>query len=300
MNSRIRNILWCMSPFFIAFILQFVAGFMSSGMWLAVAIHNYTGSTMADLSSAFRSEESLATYMDITSFFYSSISAVVFFVMYFAVFYNKKGKYYNKAPYVTPGREPRFSLKNFSLVKVLIGSVLLVGGITILVNFLLIAVSTAFPDWLEEFIELEKMAGLSGDVSFLTVFYAVILGPVSEELMFRGCTFEYARRGTGAAGAIVIQALLFAAMHMNKLQSTYTFVIGLALGYVYYITGNILFTILLHILYNGLQFIQPDMSGAVNTPVAVFLTILCGFVITYASLLMFKNSVLPEKEEGII
>ena len=44
---------------------------------------------------------------------------------------------------------------------------------------------------------------------------------------------------------------MFGIAHMNPIQSTYAFLLGLILGYLYYKTGNLLNSILLHITINS-------------------------------------------------
>ena len=51
--------------------------------------------------------------------------------------------------------------------------------------------------------------------------------------------------------AIVISAAFFAFIHMNPWQSLNAFIIGLVMGYVYYRTGSLWLTMLIHFLNNG-------------------------------------------------
>ena len=44
---------------------------------------------------------------------------------------------------------------------------------------------------------------------------------------------------------------MFGIAHMNPIQSTYAFILGLILGYIYYKTGNLLNSILLHLTINS-------------------------------------------------
>lgn len=79
-----------------------------------------------------------------------------------------------------------------------------------------------------------------------------VIGPIAEEVGFRGAILGYMlRKGVNAKIAIVVSALLFGIIHMNPAQVPFAFVVGLILGVVYYKTGNILLTSLIHILNNS-------------------------------------------------
>ena len=74
---------------------------------------------------------------------------------------------------------------------------------------------------------LDSVSGYSD--SFSLFLYASVLGPVSEELLFRG----YALRTLEPFGrkfAIFGSALLFGLFHGNLLQAPYAFLVGLVLG----------------------------------------------------------------------
>jgi membrane protease YdiL (CAAX protease family) len=79
-----------------------------------------------------------------------------------------------------------------------------------------------------------------------------ILGPISEEMAWRGFAFFFLRKKVGAAGAILIPALIWAALHTQYGLPTLAiiFVDGLVLGCARYKTGSIWVPIGLHICGN--------------------------------------------------
>ncbi|MCL1880345.1 MAG: CPBP family intramembrane metalloprotease [Actinomycetia bacterium] len=81
------------------------------------------------------------------------------------------------------------------------------------------------------------------------IVYIVLIGPVFEELIFRGAIMRSLER-YGATFAIVISSLLFAAYHLILLQGVFAFAIGLLLGYAAY-RFSLKWAILLHLLNNG-------------------------------------------------
>ena len=78
---------------------------------------------------------------------------------------------------------------------------------------------------------------------------ACILGPVCEELLFRGLLAGRLAR-YGQKPAALVGALLFGLYHANLSQFFYAFALGLLLAYVYFYTGSLKAPILLHMLFN--------------------------------------------------
>lgn len=80
----------------------------------------------------------------------------------------------------------------------------------------------------------------------------VVLAPAVEELLFRGAIQGHLMRTwKNPTYAIVISALIFGLVHGNPKQIPFAFVTGLALGWVYYRTGSLLPSMLMHFLNNG-------------------------------------------------
>ncbi|MBE6853729.1 MAG: CPBP family intramembrane metalloprotease [Ruminococcus sp.] len=78
--------------------------------------------------------------------------------------------------------------------------------------------------------------------------YAGIIGPIAEELVFRGFTMRCLEKH-GKALAVVVSSLLFGVTHGNLPQAMYAFFVGLVLGYAA-IEYSIIWSIALHILNN--------------------------------------------------
>jgi hypothetical protein len=81
-----------------------------------------------------------------------------------------------------------------------------------------------------------------------------VLGPICEELLFRGVLLKGLLRNYRPAVAIGQSALLFGIIHLNPAQSVGAFVIGLVLGWLYYRTHSLALCIGLHMLNNMLAF----------------------------------------------
>ena len=76
-----------------------------------------------------------------------------------------------------------------------------------------------------------------------------ILGPLCEELLFRGLLAKRLAR-YGQKPAAFVSALLFGLYHANLSQFCYAFLLGLLLAYAMFYTGKLKASVLLHILFN--------------------------------------------------
>jgi uncharacterized protein len=94
--------------------------------------------------------------------------------------------------------------------------------------------------------------GVGPIAGIVLAFLAVaLLGPVVEELIFRGLLTAAFRRRYGAWRTIVITAAFFAVLHFIPRVMPAIFILGLALAYVYERVGSTAPGILVHCAYNG-------------------------------------------------
>jgi membrane protease YdiL (CAAX protease family) len=101
---------------------------------------------------------------------------------------------------------------------------------------------------------LEIYRSAQADGSFIWLWLAiVVVGPIGEELLFRGFMF----RGFVHAPSIVLISLIWSLSHIqyDLLDITEIFVLGLLLGLVRWNTGSTTLTTLLHMLYNLIEFV---------------------------------------------
>ena len=101
----------------------------------------------------------------------------------------------------------------------------------------------------ETFMELMKeMTGGPFWSSFLVV---AIFAPIFEEWLCRGMVLRGLLTKMKPVWAIVVSALFFAVIHANPWQALNAFLIGLVMGYVYYKTGSLILTMIIHFVNNG-------------------------------------------------
>lgn len=119
---------------------------------------------------------------------------------------------------------------------------------------------------LEQFNDAFQMSG--GLDFLLMIIGAVILAPISEEILFRGLVFERLRKIYTLPWAIVLSGLIFGIYHMNILQGINTFIMGSVLAYVYYYRRNIMDSILIHIVNNFFA-----LTVGLNQTLAIVMTV---------------------------
>lgn len=110
-------------------------------------------------------------------------------------------------------------------------------------------------------------------MSFLSVG---IVAPIAEEFIFRGAIFRNLKRLSPIKVAIVIQAVIFSAYHMNIIQAVPTLILGLNAGFVLYYTGSMWAPIIIHMGNNLLSVILSNtlpMDWDISMPVAWVLLI---------------------------
>ena len=85
---------------------------------------------------------------------------------------------------------------------------------------------------------------------------SVIIGPFFEELMFRKIIIDRTR-GFGEKISVIFSALMFAFFHMSVLQFFYAFFVGLLYGYIYVRKGRMLYSYILHAVFNFFGSVLP-------------------------------------------
>ncbi|MCL2806805.1 MAG: CPBP family intramembrane metalloprotease [Coriobacteriia bacterium] len=128
------------------------------------------------------------------------------------------------------------------------------------------------------------------------VLYVVILGPIFEELVFRGAVMRRLERH-GANFAIIVSSVLFGLYHMILFQAIFAFFIGLILAYA---AGrfSLKWAILLHMLNNGLAVLQVHFALDETFALVVLICYFVAFIITLAVLIAKKRLITAQRRAG--
>lgn len=102
------------------------------------------------------------------------------------------------------------------------------------------------PDFLETSFDVIE----SGWIGILAV---AIIGPVLEEMLFRGAITKELLKQYEPLKAILISGLIFGIFHLNPAQIFPAMLIGFVLAWLYWRTGSLIPGILIHIVNNSLS-----------------------------------------------
>lgn len=84
---------------------------------------------------------------------------------------------------------------------------------------------------------------------------SILVVPIGEEALMRGFVYPIMRQQFSAPVTIALSACLFALLHGNIVQIILTLPLGIACGYMYEQTHNLMQCIGIHMLFNALTFI---------------------------------------------
>ena len=140
---------------------------------------------------------------------------------------------------------------------------LVVSGMTIATAFAAEPISALLPE-MPEWIE-ELLSGLTGGSVILSFISVSIFAPFFEEWLCRGVVLRGLLTKMRPASAIAVSAVFFAVLHMNPWQAIPAFILGLVFGYVYYKTGSLKLTMLMHFVNNTMALVMsriPSLQDA--------------------------------------
>ncbi len=100
---------------------------------------------------------------------------------------------------------------------------------------------------MENFLKPRGIIGL-----IINLMVIAVIPAIGEELTFRGVLQKLLQRWfSNAHWAIILTAFVFSAMHIQFLSFLPRFFLGVVLGYMYYWSGSIQLTILVHLVNNA-------------------------------------------------
>lgn len=120
-------------------------------------------------------------------------------------------------------------------------------------------VNMLMPDMSAEM--MQKMEALIGGPVWVTFISVSIFAPFFEEWLCRGIVLRGLLKKVSPAWAVVISAAFFALIHMNLWQAVPAFLMGLVFGYVYYKTGSLKLTMLMHFANNTMALALSQVSS---------------------------------------
>ena len=185
------------------------------------------------------------------------------------------------------------------------------GGFRIAVIASIATIATAFvadslnclmpetPEWFENAMEMIMDAPV-----WITLISVSVFAPLFEEWLCRGLVLRGLLQKTHPVSAILVSAVFFAVLHMNPWQALPAFLLGILFGYVYYRTGSLKLTMLMHCVNNTMAVIFskiPSLEEAENfaelmSPWAYAGVLLACIAFVAAACVVFRN--IPFSSDG--
>jgi membrane protease YdiL (CAAX protease family) len=155
------------------------------------------------------------------------------------------------------------------------------------------------PSWLEE--AMEQM--LKNAPLWATLISVSIFAPLFEEWLCRGMVLRGLLHTMSPLKAICISSVFFAVLHLNPWQAIPAFCLGMLFGYVYYRTGSLKLTMLMHCTNNTMAALiskTPQFEGAetfmdILSPWAYWCIYATCILIVLSCLIIFKSTKAIEK-----
>ncbi len=130
---------------------------------------------------------------------------------------------------------------------------------TLSMNFCSDAISDLLPEMPEKLKSIFE--GLTNGNIWVNFLCVSIFAPIFEEWLCRGMVLRgLLGKGPKPVWAIVLSAIFFAVIHANPWQAVPAFLLGCLFGYVYYKTGSLRLTMLMHFTNNTLALILSNTT----------------------------------------
>lgn len=97
----------------------------------------------------------------------------------------------------------------------------------------------------------DAMEAMTGGPLWVALLSTAVFAPFFEEWLCRGMVMRGLLRKTTPAAAILVSAAFFALIHLNPWQAIPAFLLGCLFGLVYYKTGSLKLTMLMHCANNA-------------------------------------------------
>lgn len=274
--------IYCFLPVIILLVIQLIVSVVAS-VYLSSSIFSAGVEDYEDFINKVIDSFDTPDYIIGISLVYNIIAIVIFAIWYYKLRKYEKATFEGAMENNPSGSKPVIWMVIFGIILITIGCQY-VGA------FIAEIMAMAFPALLAEYADIMGTAGIAvtGDTAYsitpAIALFTVVAAPLAEELCYRGLCMSYAMKKLPLWGANILAAVLFGIMHGNLFQGIFTFAFALVLGYIYGKTRNLIITIVIHLLYNGISLAAPWMVYIGSGPVQWFLIVLASLCVAYLGL----------------
>ncbi|MBE5901624.1 MAG: CPBP family intramembrane metalloprotease [Lachnospiraceae bacterium] len=170
------------------------------------------------------------------------------------------------------------------------GLALLVVGLQLSINYFYSLIEPLMPGVFEQYNEVLSFPDSTPIGLLILMIYGVIIAPIHEEFLNRGVTLHFANKAMPFWLANLFQALLFGLLHMNLVQGSYAFIVGIVIGLIYRSAKNIWIPIFFHMAFNLFGTVVPLMPLKTSTSSAYMLVGLIGVAIAVSGGVLYHTS----------
>ena len=140
-------------------------------------------------------------------------------------------------------------------------------------------------------------------LEFAIISFCFAVTPaVCEEILFRGYLMQNIERRNSIIKSIIFSAIIFSLIHFNVVVLIPIFIVGLCLGYLFYYTGSIIPSVILHFVNNFFAILSNNYyygdSITINNITFGVVSLLIGIVIlliAFKTLKRKKNQYITKK-----
>lgn len=256
----------------VAFVIVGIVGFVTSGIYLAIAsvlMGNVSGSAQEKMTRVL--ENPLAM---IPSFAIMGVTALIVTAICVALSPQRMRDRLSLHP-------SRFGIQGYG------ASIFVVSGTSMAVGQIL----SPLTDTNSPTLKLIDKHLRSTSTAWFVLAALIIAGlaPIAEEVLFRGYMQTRLRERWGAIVAITMTALLFGAFHADPVQSPFAFVIGLSLGYVTERMGSIRPAIVCHAVTNLLSVLGSRFAESERAEPTSWPAVAVGIILATTGIMWFQR-----------
>jgi len=158
------------------------------------------------------------------------------------------------------------------------------------ISFILSLIENAgvAPDLFEQY--SNNMEQLMSNQSMVLQILAVgIMAPLLEEIIFRGLIFNQLRNNIPLPAALIIQGLLFGIVHLDVIQGSYAFIIGILLGLLIVWYNSLLPPVAFHMGLNLSGIILSELGEGLSDMAGMFMLIFSFLILLVCMVALYFN-----------
>ena len=129
--------------------------------------------------------------------------------------------------------------------------------------------------------DYQQVADVQYGVSFaIGLFLYGVVSPITEEIIYRGITYQRLKRTVGVMPAILVSALIFGGLHGNWVQAVYGTLMGILLAWIYEKNDGFLAPVVIHMVANlGVYSLSyGNRLANLSRKTSVLITIACAII----------------------